>query len=340
MSKNGSNREYLFSLYSTKLNPERLEEALKIKFDSVALERWHGERRVDISGIDKNGKKILIDWCLKNFDKDHFSQINDLISIVTKEEDNLIVAGATSFRNENYITELMQKVVFNADKNIELVFLQINEEILPVLEIVNKMDCLEQIKRLNDVNFIDKHFEVIKGIKNYNSNKTVSSKIIEYSKYEYDYKKRLLIDILETLRVDSPHINLYKYKKLDGNSFLIGGGMGEVSYKVRWDKRNRLICEVTFSNNKGREVYCKLLCKKDIIDDYMDYMITWSNNPLKIFTYINPSSYKDRDRMIKYFCRIVRKYIYGLHKFIIEEIKNIQKSIWFKTSVIFTGFLY
>jgi hypothetical protein len=46
LSKDGSNKEYLFSLYSTKINPIVLEEVLELKFDSVALERWHGGRRV------------------------------------------------------------------------------------------------------------------------------------------------------------------------------------------------------------------------------------------------------------------------------------------------------
>ncbi|WPC42798.1 hypothetical protein [Clostridium sp. JS66] len=321
MSKNGSNKEYLFSLYSTMLNPKRLEEALKIKFDSIALEMWHGERRVDISGTDKSGRKILIDWCLKNFDKEHYTQIRDLISIVSKEEKSLIVAGATSFRNESYIGELIEGVV-SKDINIELIFLEISEKIIPTLENINRLDCLEQIEQLNNFNCFDKYFKVVRGIKNYNSNKTISSKNID-SEYHYDYKKLLLADVLKRLRADSPHINLYKYKKLDRNSFTIGAGMGEVTYNIRCDKRNRLICEVSFSNSKGREVYYRLRKRKEDIDDYMDYMLAWNDSPCKVFTYINPLSYKDRDRMLKYFCRIVRKYIYGLHKFIIEEIKNI-----------------
>ncbi|MFL0250630.1 hypothetical protein ACJDT4_09380 [Clostridium neuense] len=324
MSKNGSNKEYLFSLYSAKLNSRRLEETLKLNFDAIALEKWHEGRRVDISGVDKNGTNVLIDWCLKDFDKEHYMQIKSLISIVSKEYKSLIVAGATSFKNASYVMGLIQEVI-SENKNIELIFLEINSEVIPILQEVNNMDCLEQIENLSKLNSINNHFKVVRAIKNYNNDETISAKVIEYK--NYDYKQRLLYDILERLREDSPHINLYTYKKIIGNSFFIGGGMAEITYKVTWDRRNRLVCEATFTNKKGKEVYYKLLEKKADIDNYMDYMITWNDNPLKIFTYINPLSYIDKNRMVKYFSRIVRKYIYGLHKFIIEEIKNIQNDI-------------
>lgn len=325
MSKNGSNKEYLFSLYSAKLNPANLEETLKVKFDNTVLEKWYGGRRVDISALDKNGTNVLIDWCLKPFDEEHYIQIKRLISIVPREYKSLIVAGATSFKNESYVTELMQEVI-SENKNMKLVFLEINSDVMPILQEVNNMDCLEQIENLSKLNSINKHFKTVMEIKNHNNNEDISAKVIEHN--NYDYKQRLLYDILKRLREDSPHINLYKYKKLSGNSFFIGAGMSEITYKITWDRRNRLVCEAAFTNKKGKEVYYKLLEKKADIDNYMDYMINWNDNPLKIFTYINPLSYVgNEERMIKYFCRIVRKYIYGLHKFIIVEVKTIQNDV-------------
>lgn len=327
MSIEGSNKEYIFSLY-TKLCPSRLENTLGLKFDDIFIERQHGDkRRVDISAIDIHGRRVLIDWSLKSCDKEHYNQIRQLIYVVSCMESSVLVLGATSFNNKDSMFELIKEVMLQSNRHIELIFVKINDDVIPILEELNQLDCLEQMKNLEQkLNLIDKHFELVQGVKNYNSNKAISAKLID-SQYCYDHKQLLLLDILKRLRVDSPHINLYKYKKIDGNSFSIGAGMGEISYNIRWDKRNRLICEVGFSNNKGRDVYFKLLEKKEEIDNYMDYMLTWIDSPCKIFTYINPLTYQDRDRMIKHFCRIVRKYIYGLHKFIIEEIKNIQNSI-------------
>lgn len=326
MSFDGSNKEYIFSLY-TKLCPSKLETVLGLKFQELHLERIYENRRVDISGIDINGRRVLIDWSLKSCDKGHYNQISQLINIVSCMENSILVLGATSFNSKDSIFELIKEIFLQSNKNIELVFIKINEEVIPVLEELNKLDCLEVMKNLKqNLNLINKHFELVKGVKNYNSNKIISAKAVDLE-HRYDHKKLLLLDILKRLRMDSPHINLYKYKKLDGNSFSIGAGIAEVSFNIRWDKRNRLICDVGFSNNKGRQVYYGLWKRKEEIDDYMDYMLTWSDNPCKVFTYINPLSYKDRDRMVKYFCRIVRKYIYGLHKFIIEEIKNITNSI-------------
>lgn len=320
MSKNNSRREYLYSLY-TKLYPEKIENILGTKLKTIQLERKYGNRRADIMGIDQDGTRYLIELALKSEDKTHFIQVQDLIALASVMEKTVIVWCATSF-SEKYLEELIEMVSLNSDMNIEFMAMRLNRELIDILENINQCHHLEQVTMLKELNKIQDHFEVVKGIQCYNNKEIVSAEIID-SERQYSYKEKVLIQILKRLRIDSyNHANVHQFKEVSGNCFTIGSSYSDISYRVSFDRRSRLGIELVFSQVNSKQIYSKMYKHRDEINDFFDYMIVWDNKFQRIGTYLPFWSSNDSERQIYMFCRLVKKYLFGFDQFLKEAIEG------------------
>jgi hypothetical protein len=319
VSKGNSRKEYLYSLY-TKLYPEKLEKILGVKLDTIQLERRYGKRRVDITGIDQKGTRYLIEVSLKSEDKTHFIQLQELIAEANVIESTVIVWCATSF-TERYLEELFH-MISNSNKNIEIIAIKLNSEILYILESINRCYHLEQIGRLKELDKAEEHFHVVKGIKCYNGREIMSAQVID-SERVYNRKEKIVIEILKRLRIDSEsHANVHQFKEVSGNSFTIGTSYSDISYKVYVDKTFRLCIELVFSQIHSKEVFVLMYKNKEVIDDYFDYTLTWNSKYQKIGTYLPFWSSNDSNRQINMFCRVVKKYLFGFDKFLKEAVEE------------------
>jgi hypothetical protein len=326
VSKNNSRKETLFSLY-IKINQHKLEQALKLEFRTLVMEKCCGNRRIDMTGIDMLGRKIHIEWQLDLNFKTHFIQVQDLILAAPKYESTIIVWGAVGTKEDLYI-ELLQNIVFNSEKNIELIFLQINDEVLGILSEINQMKQLEQIKELDRLNLIQPIFINIKGIKNYNSLKIKKAQI-EEGNIVYSYEERLMINILMRLREDFPECsNIHKYKNIkDKKNFGIGSGFQDIGYKVSCcDRRKRVSIENMFSNYENICIFNRLFDEeKEKIDSEFNYILKWDRNFHRIGTYFPRSAFVN-ENTVKIFCRIVKLYIIGFDKHIRKAIEGIKEN--------------
>lgn len=323
MSVNGSNKEFLFSTF-LKLNKKILEEELGVKIDYLHLEKNFKSRKVDMNGsINGNKERLLIELQTDNSYPVHFKQVQELIAIANADEITTIVYGSLGAKDD-MISELMETVVFYAEKNIRLVLLTINQDIMPILQEINVIDKTLQIREFERLKDIDKIFVDKKSIEICNS---IATNLIKEEQENMSYEEELLLSILKRLRIDSKEIsvNIHRYKKLTGKNFGIGGNYGGITYKVLINKNKTVGAELTF-DNEGKEVYYKLLSSKETINDEFDYILKWHTKFEKVGIYYPISFfYTDRQMMINRLCRDTRRLIicFNNHiKEIVEGLKN------------------
>jgi hypothetical protein len=325
VSKGNSRREYLYSLY-TKLYPKKLEDTLGTKLKTIQLERRYEKRRVDITGIDEQGSRYLIEIALKSEDKTHFNQIQELIGMSNVAENTVIVWCATSF-TDRYLDDLIQMVSCNSDKNIEFIAVKLNSELVSMLEDINQYHHLEQVNRLKELNKIGEHFQVVKGVRCYNSKETLSSEVID-SERVYSRKEQILVQILKRLRVDSEsQANVHQFKEISGNSFTIGTTYSDISYRVSFDRTSKVGIELVFAQVHSKQVFVRMYKRKEEIDDYFDYILTWDSKFQKIGTYLPFWSSNDTTKQINMFCRLVKKYLFGFDIFLKEVVQEYKSVV-------------
>lgn len=328
MSFDGSRKEYLYSIYLKK-NPKELCEKIGIMLseNDIMLERKYknekGKRRVDISGIDETNRRLFCEIQLSKSDEKHYIQIMQLIDLARHDESTVITWIATGFTSE-YIKKLMQLIVSNSKKTIELVFLKLNEEVIKPLMEINQCEQFKQIKMLNRLNDIQEQFTLVNSIKNYNGSKLGSLKYIVL-KDTYTYKEKILIKILNRLRQDCEEQgNIYQYKDVSGNCFGMGTRYGGIDFKVTVDRRNRIGIILGFSNVKSKKIYYKLKEKKGEIDDEFCFMLSWNDEYEQVSTFLSLGWFHDKEKMILIFGRIIKQYLYGFDKYLKEAINEVK----------------
>ncbi|OAA87781.1 hypothetical protein [Clostridium ljungdahlii] len=323
MSFDGSRREYLYSIYIKK-NPTELSEKIGIILseNDIMLERVYVDknfkRRVDISAAEKE-KQLFCEMQLTKSDEIHYRQIVELISLAKNDKSTLIAWIATEF-TDKYITELKQLIITNSKKNIELLFLIINKDVIKQLVEINKCNKYKQIEMLKQLNNIKEHFLLISSIKNYYNVSKVNS--VKDDIKVMSYKQKILIKICKRLRQDcSNQGNVYQYKDVTGNCFIMGTGYGGIDYKVMADRRNRIGIVLAFNNIKSKKAYYKLKTKREKIDDEFDFMLDWNDEYNQIATFLALGWFNDKEKIILIFCRIVKRYLYCFDKYLEEVLK-------------------
>ena len=324
MSINGSNKEFLLSTF-LKLNKEILEEELGIKIDYLHLEKNFKSRKVDMNGsINGSKERLLIELQTDdNSYKVHFQQIKELIDSANMGERTNIVYGSLS-ASETMIKELMKTVVSYAEKNIRLILLKINHDLIPLLQEINMIDKTKQIKELDRLKDFEKIFVDKKYIEICNS---ISTDLISDEQENMSYEEELLLSILKRLRIDSKEIsvNIHRYKKLTGNNFGIGGGFQGITYKILINRNKIVGVELTFEN-EGKELYYSILKNRQAIDDEFNYILKWDKKFQKIGSYYPLSwFYTERESMVNRFSREIKMFLVGFTKHLkkaVEETKN------------------
>ncbi|UZW12881.1 hypothetical protein OSC52_13585 [Clostridium pasteurianum] len=324
MSKNNSKKEFLFAIFLKK-NKEIIEKEVEIKIKDIHLEKWFENRRVDINCVCETGERLLIEFQMDCTSySEHIRQIQDLIVLSKKNEKTIIVYGMLEFKEE-LITELMQNIVFYSEKSLELIFLEINKDVLEQLISINKLDEIGRLKELNRLSLVDKIFTAKKGIKTYNN--LIITNGTKDNDTKYTYQEELLISIAKRLREDCSKIstNVYQYKIVKNNSFLIGSGLEDIAFKISLDRKGKVGVELCFSRNK-KEIFFKLLEKRDILQNEFNFILKFDERFRKIATHYPISWFhSDRELMIKRFCRDVKSYLSGFNihlKQAVEEYRN------------------
>lgn len=321
MSKNNSKKEFLFAIY-LKLHKEILEGEIGVKIEKIHLEKWFKGRKVDMNCITKKGERLLIEWQMDYTSyKNHILQIKELIAVVNDNEKNIILYGMLDFKEE-LITELMQNVVLFSKKDIRLIFIKINSDVLEQLVEINNMDEPYRLSELVKLDTVGNMFLDKKEINVYNN--SLITHAVEDVEDNYSYKEKLLIDIVQRLREDCREIspNVYQYKAVSKNNFGIGAGYEDIGYRVCCDRKGRVSVELCF-NAKQKQTFYKLLAINDILEDEFNFILKFDEHYQKIGTYYPIAwFYTDKELMIKRFCRDVKIYLTGFYKYLKQVIEQ------------------
>ena len=322
ISINNSKKEYLFSIY-VKLNIKILEEILGIKLRTVHLEKWYRNRKVDMNCINVDGGRLLVEWQMDFVsNKIHYEQIQTLIEVANKYEKTTIVYGSLELKGE-LICELLKKESSLLDKNIEIVFLKVNCDLLPILSQINSMNEINQIKGLDRLKTIKNVFVDKKGISIYNSNNTVSAEVND--RVKYCYQKELLVSIIKRLRIDSWDIstNVYQFKRLDGGkNFTLGSNFDDITFRVFCSRKATVGVSLVFSSIKTKKLFYNLLEKKAILDSQFNFILKWDERYQKIESWYPISWFYDREMMINRICREIKMYLTDFNDYIKQAIEE------------------
>ena len=324
MSIHGSKKEYLYQVF-TKLYPEKLETILNTKFSGIKIDKKFGKRKVDITAVDDGGRRCFIEFQLSKSDNTHFMQVQELVCS-NFSESILIVWVATSFK-EQHLNEIMQNSIYCTNKNIEFVALKLNEkDIISILEEINYSDTFKQIGMLERLHKVERHYELVRGVKIYNGENIVDSRIVDKNE-TYSYKQQYLIEIIKYLRYDfKEFVNVHQYKNVKSNYISLGTLYSDIDFRVHYVRSGQVAISLCFTQVKSKEIFYKLLNRREEIENKMDYLIgKWDINKNKITTYINPISNNGRDTTIKMFSRIIKRYVYTFSYYLNQVIEKDQR---------------
>ncbi len=326
MSFGNSHPELLYLLY-LQLNPDMIFEAIQVKLHKIFLEKKYKERKVDISAFDANGRRCLIEVQLTKSNKVHLKQIKDLIFTVGKGT-SLLVWIAKEFRKRDLV-EVKNYLALATDRNIEFIAYTLNENVIEILEEINRVNLFRQIEMLESLNKFE-HLFLVYTIKSYASQHPISAEIIDNNGISYTYKQQVLIKTIKELRKDFvAYPNVYQYKDVQKGYFSIGSGFEDIDIRVVYNKKGLYGVEVIFSQFNSKKVFSRLFENKEEIQSKLDFLITsWDMEYSKIATYVNPYNYKDINNTTKMIARIVKRYTYVFYEYIRKDlIENKEKIV-------------
>lgn len=169
MSKNGSIKEDIFTVF-LKSNLSILENELNLYLSEVVLEQSFDvteendsqNKRVlmlDMYGIEQNSNvEVIVENVLTKSNHDHQRR---LLKIIERLEKGIIVYQALGFREKD-VQQLRNAV---EGKDINLYFVQINKELLPLINKLNtETHKLRIYENLNILNTVVKPISLLKDI--------------------------------------------------------------------------------------------------------------------------------------------------------------------------------
>lgn len=231
MSKNGSKKEFIFTLILQR-NSHLLSpflggvELLELEHDS--------KKRIDIYGRDgTHNSPVYIESQLGCSDDEHYKKLESLVD-TNSNKSGYFIWIATRF-TEKYLVKMenlfKQRIVEN--KHIKILALSLQDEYLEVLNKLNQQKDLDIWTKINQdgfvlpkLNKIDQWGYIPPGFvdsafisPNYQQKLTSTEEINSY--------------LLSTLRKEVPYLlNVHRSKTLSVNPIVIGSGYSDISFVI------------------------------------------------------------------------------------------------------------
>lgn len=249
MSKYGSNREHIFSIY-LKENPTVLESVLNFPLQNVQSEQRLANRNFDLKGVDpKRRVDVLIEIQLTTANSKYMERIKGLIE---EHPEAVIIWIARSFQDE-FIKVIVNWLDKKERKYNDFYAIQINEEVFPVLDTLNKMDK----------NSVYYHFYLLQDIKNPLTIYFAEERLSPFHcgvaftgncVYDWNRPEDLKRALLEVLQKRMPYyLNFHFSKKTNQHDriLIVGAGCEGLSYRCSpKDSRSIAFAELFFDELK------------------------------------------------------------------------------------------
>lgn len=307
MSLYGSDKEYFMCL-STKFNRKQLEQALNIKMtDDIELEMNLKGRKVDFYTLLEDGRPLYMELQLGKSDKTHLRQVVHIIS--NADSSNYVLVWIASEHNEEFLQEIY-KMIDSSNKSICFFALCINSDLIPYLDIINKLQMKDIVKSLTILDNVQKHysFYAMYYREGFHYKKVRESRNPVNKECDLNNKQDVMQRILMMLRKEIIYYpTIHRSKKMDGNVISLGSGREGIVYKIGINRRNFLFLELSFSDN-NRGIFEDLLAIREEIYDNFDYLVEFNVEDGKIATYIYYQVSRG-EMKLKILVRMVKKFI-------------------------------
>ncbi|WP_075980114.1 hypothetical protein [Bacillus massilinigeriensis] len=248
MSKNCSEREFIFSLF-LKENTSVLEKELNLKLAGVELEPKFAGLKIDMYGIEQDlGVEVFVENLLLKSDYSHQYRLLKLIEAIDK---GVIIYQAVAFK-EKYVKQLRDKIM-DSGKDINLYFVTINPDLFQGIDLLNsgthKLKVFENLHILSEISNPIQLLKDISIINPIHGNK-------EYrEKDSWDFTKREDVNnyLLKQLKEKIPYFLSFQRQKSNLDSLRIipcGFGKSGVSLMITVeDMRYRAFVELRFTED-------------------------------------------------------------------------------------------
>lgn len=265
MSKNGSIKEDIFTVF-LKLNLSIMERELSLHLSEVVLEQSFDVTEendsqnkkvlmLDMYGIEQNSNvEVIVENVLTKSNNDHQRR---LLKIIDRLERGIIVYQALGFR-ERDVQQLRNAV---EGKEINLYFVQINKDIIPLINKLNsKTHKLRIYENLNVLNTVVKPISLLKDIsviKPIQGNVALMREEVErdFSKPHVEANNYLL----DQLQTNIPYFFPFQRRKnLENRYISFGFGKSGVNLLISIeDMRHRAYVKLTF-REFSPQIYYKI----------------------------------------------------------------------------------
>ncbi|WP_368901906.1 hypothetical protein [Oceanobacillus oncorhynchi] len=250
MSRNGTKRETIFTLYLKKYH-NVLEEIIGIPIERITMEYNNGSHRIDLHGVNKEKKiEIFVECQITPSDLNHLNQIKDLINDTAE---GYVIWIASKFRKSTYLEEVKEMLQNNPRKYINFFAIEIDPSVIQSVKQLDKQYELEVFTNLNIINDIPNPLNLVDYYLQMPPTH-IGQAFIGEQQYDFarddDIKDYFLDKLLERM----PYfLNFHSTKKSSLNSKImqIGAGLGGVMYNCSaQDTKNRAFVEIRFERSR------------------------------------------------------------------------------------------
>lgn len=290
MSIGGTEKEFIFHLY-LKTRKERLEQALGVRLTDIRLEqvlediipcpqlmreeRGGKKKPVDMYAVDTNlSIPVLVESVLGQSNEAHQEKVRRLIRCLNAGR---VVYQALSFQ-EKHVTELRDMVVMSG-KPVQLDFAEINPDVLPPIQHLDRLNKLDVLGNIDLVDSIQTPVQVVERVE-HPLFRLIQPQPTPRLVHDLSCRKGMNQFLLEELRKNIPQfLPFHRQKTLYEQNPVIyfGAGANGLTYhcSIR-DRRNRAFVELRFSEDMSY-LYRLFTIKPDLLQR-VDDRIRWGNN--------------------------------------------------------------
>lgn len=216
MSKNCSEREFIFSLF-VKENPTIIERELNLKLTGLELEQKYAGLKIDMYGIEQDlGVEVFVENVLLKSDYPHQYRLLQLIDEIDK---GIVIYQAVAFKDK-YVKQLREKIL-NSGKEINLYFVTINPELFQGIDQLNsethKLKVYENLEILNQIHNPIQLLQDISIIRPIKGNR----ECVESINQDFSIREKLNNYLLKQLRTRIPYFLSFQRQKSNLNTLRI-----------------------------------------------------------------------------------------------------------------------
>lgn len=251
MSKNGSKKEMILTLYQKKY-PNFIEDIVGLSVEGIKVEVDRGTKKIDLYGINRQKRlETFIENQTRPSDrKDHL--LNKVAPIIQSISEGILIWTAPKFKQE-HIDEVKKIIQQNPQKYINFYAVEIHPRVIEYIHELNNMYELEVWDNLGIINNVDEKFTIRESYIQMPKTHIGKAMLIE-PVYDFEREDDVKDYMIKQFRHCIPYfLNFHSEKKHSEYDRIlsVGAGLSNITYHCSaFDTRHRAFIEIGFSANK------------------------------------------------------------------------------------------